>query len=581
MDRELPVIPTTVFIASIVLAIFFFMYSVPLISHTPVTQLLTDKSDQSWVVFKNQIIPLESDKDPLSMEHLDIDYHVGKVIPLQNSGWIINGAKHNIGLLSGINKFLRLNEPENDGESGSLLKCDHHLRSCKPWGDKQLHFKTSWRGLELADGRFIISDVTRHQVHLVAQDGQLLDTLGGFRFPNHVEEVEGKYWVVDTNRAKLVELAITDDNTLQRTEETENLAAYSEIKDKHLFPSLAFRDQQNWWALIHDNNMSDAGIYRVSSEGVTQFGSRLADPTTFLKKDQALLVADYETRSINTIDTDTKQTSKLNIPALEQLRVIDNESVDTETRNMWLIMAGIVTSGIAFLVLALFRSKVVEPKSHRTIRLPASMINVNADVIPEPLIDTESRKLFWINKNKKHVKKLKIGSVIGGVVCVFVGILTALVPWLGFIDKPSEWPVWLPLFSLLILITAPFVAWWLHRHTETLTESKVGVLGDKLLYSSGKGMPIEISPEQISYDNYGLISADTSLVWQTGQLTLFDKFEFESHVVPLLKAGNKQSSLEIFRRRFVASSNLIKLEWVLFMTAFLAVVYVYGVYLER
>lgn len=579
MDRELPVIPTTVFIVSIVLAIIFFMYSVPLISHTPVTQLLTDKSDQSWVVFKNQIIPLESDKAALSMEHLDIDHHVGKVISLQDGGWIINGAKHDPGLLSGIRKFLRLNEPENNGEPGSLLKCDQNLRSCKPWGDKQLHFETSWNGLELADGRLIINDVTRHKVHLVAQNGQLLHTLEGFRFPNHVEEAGGKYWIVDTNRAKLVELEITDENELQRTEETENLAAYSEIKEKHLFPSLAFRDQQNWWTLIHDNNMSYAGIYRISSEVATQFGSGLADPTTFLKKDQTLFVADYEERSISTIDIDSKQTANLNIPALEQLRVIDNESVDAETINMWLIMAGIITSGIAFLVFALSRSKAVEPKSYRSIRLPAKMINVNADVIPEELKDTESRQLFWINKNKKHIKKLKIATVIGCVVCVFVGIVIALVPWLGVIFKQLEWPIWLPLFSLLILITSPVVAWWLHRHTKALTESKIGVLGDKLLYALGKGMPVEISPEQISYDDYGLVSADTSLVWQTSQLTLFDKFEFESHVVPLLRAGSKQSSLEIFRRRFVASNNLIKLERVLFTTAFLAVVYVYGIYL--
>ncbi len=577
MNRDLPIIPTTAFIASIILAIAYFMYSVPLISHTPVTQLLTDQSNQSWVVYKNQIIPLESGKEPISMEPLGIDFHVGKVVALKDGGWLINSARHDVGLLSSIKKFLRLDEPENEGEAGSLLKCDHDLMRCKAWGAKRLHFVSPWRGLELANGRFIINDVTRHKVHLVSQNGERLDTLAGFRFPNHVEKVDDNYWIVDTNRFNLVELEITHENTLKRTELTENLAAYPEIQKKHQFPSLAYRDQQNWWTLIHDNNMSYAGIYRISPEGIEQFGSGIVDPTTFLKIDQALVVADYETRSILKVDIDTQQTAKLNIPILETLRLQDDKDVATETKNMWLIMAGIVTAGIAFLCFALFRSKPSKASNHPS--LPIQMIDVSADTLLDEdqgeVQASKPRKLFWVGKNKKNLKKLKMTSILSSIVFGFVGVITALIPWLGYIGKKPELPFWLPLFSLLILITIPLAVRAINRQTKLIARSKLGVLGNKILYAAGKGQPIEINPEQMSYDSFGLISPHASLVWQTTKLTFFDKLEFESHVVPLLKAGNKQSTLQIYCKRFQAANNSQKFEWGLFATAFIAVIYVY------
>ena len=156
-----------------------------------------------------------------------------------------------------------------------------------------------------------------------------------------------------------------------------------------------------------------------------------------------------------------------------------------------------------------------------------------------------------------------------------MGLITALVPWLGYIGKKSDLPFWLPLFSLLILITIPLAVRAVNRQAKLITRSKLGVLGNKLLYTSDKGQPIEINPEQISYDNFGLVSTHTSLVWQTAKLTFFDKLEFENHVVPLLKSGNKQSSLQIYWKRFQSANNTLKFEWGVFAIAFVAVIYVY------
>ena len=317
-DRNIPLIPSVLFIISLLLALLIFLQNITRIADPFISHITEDANGQVWGAYSHYLLPItvpeqKKKQTPVSFENWGIERHAGFPVPLKNGDWLINRDGQHLSLWQNILRYLRItNNIPKTATTGSLLRCNASFTDCRPWGDKTLSLNDSWGGLELADGRLIINDISRHKIHLVEASGKVIDTLGGFRFPNHTEARNREYWVVDTNRNRLKALIIKQD-TLTLSGEEILFNEYDGIAPQHQFPSIALTGPDNDWLLMtHNAAMAKAGIYRLTNDKKAErLGTEIPDPVTIYRQGQTVWTANFTDNQLYQIDLKTGTTTQL------------------------------------------------------------------------------------------------------------------------------------------------------------------------------------------------------------------------------------------------------------------------------
>jgi len=140
MDKDLPLIPTLIFLTSLVGSILVYMNNVQRLQPPLISQIFSDSRGNVWTLYKNQIMPIEhAYYDSLvtgySLDKQEISHHVGQVIPLSSDELIVNRGGQETSLIHKIARFLRKKEKKSRVKNSSLMKCDLALVECASWGE--------------------------------------------------------------------------------------------------------------------------------------------------------------------------------------------------------------------------------------------------------------------------------------------------------------------------------------------------------------------------------------------------------------------------------------------------------------
>ena len=158
-DRNLPLIPTLVFLGILISGILIYIVSIDQLAPPVVSQLLTDSDGEIRAVVKNQIVRItgpssNTNDDLLSLQKHGIKNHIGLLVPMKNGEWIVNRGGQSRSLTTMIRRYFRTADPDPVSEAtGDLLHCTASFESCRPWGSSQFKFETAWNGIELTDGK--------------------------------------------------------------------------------------------------------------------------------------------------------------------------------------------------------------------------------------------------------------------------------------------------------------------------------------------------------------------------------------------------------------------------------------------
>ena len=169
--------------------------------------------------------------------------------------------------------------------------------------------------------RLLAADVTAHEVHLLAADGRIIDTIdSGFEFPNEIHlTAPGEAMVVDTNHHRLVYFAV-DESGFGKQLRDVSILEWPGVDGLQRFPFAWARTPDGaGWLLVADNNMGDAILIR------SQGGERreiplpgAADPVDFVVLPDRLLLLDQGTDRILSFEHSGKPLPDFGSPDLQE-----------------------------------------------------------------------------------------------------------------------------------------------------------------------------------------------------------------------------------------------------------------------
>jgi len=545
MNRDLPLIPSLVFIASLIICIALYMQRVALFSVPSVGQFL-ERNGEVHVLFKNQLINLEDEFDNVSLATHGIKNHVGQVGLADDGALFINTAGQWTSLLHKWRRFQRQQEPSAKHGKSSLLSCDSDLE-CQPWGDEAFHFNGAWSMFDAGQGRYLINDIERHRVHLADADGRLLDTLRGFRFPNQLFLMNNSFWLVNTNTNSFIELEISDD-ALKRSGSEIDLGTYSGIPSLYKFPSSAYSvDRARLLALIHPNAMNYGRVFELNGGSAKRLFADLNDITAIYFNREIVFVADYETHTLWRQKINGGEPELVNsesyLAALETARSV--------ARSHWadfiVLVSVIFGVGIIALVIALAKSKSI------------SSAAINIGVTQNQIIDTAG-EVIWVESDTRYMKQFKALETsmkfFLGLSVILIFLITALALYNKGFNVEGLGSV-LKLVGLVGLLNV--IMYFVFAQLKGQHRRKLGWDGRDLHFGTPSGEIVVATPDQVFYSRYQISAKGVSLPIQMFNNRFFDKQSFETIVLPTLLPQNQLGALGLFMQRLKAGgSEIIK-----------------------
>ncbi len=563
MDRELPVVPSLIFIVSLIMVIALYMQVSPQLHRPPVSQILNTDGGLS-VVYKNRLVALELSNSNISFSDYGVSQYVGEVMPLVNGAWLLNTGWQHTSLWHKWRRYERKTEVQADGGS-SLLRCDKQFIACTPWGNQELHFDTPWSGVSISDDRHVILDTARHKLYLINDAGELLDTLEGFRFPNHATLYDGLVWVVDTNRNRLVPLRMEGDQLITSGEPI-SLYSFDGISSEHRFPSMVYRSSNAWYVLTHANGMNDGKVYRLESGKATQLFESQSDITTLHFGNNHLTAAafsDHSLWSMNVINNELKSIESVSFN--EALSLVDHQ-IRLQRLEFYLYAGFIIAIGLFALVFSLIKSSPSSENSRRILVPPHSKIaefsGANGEVI-------------WLTRNAELVELYKKSEryfvIINWSVAAVIMIMGVFILKLGTDDALLRELVLLVLLFCTIILSLP---WIIKRIFAKILDSRLGSDGESLFLSDVHSIAgrRKIDLQNAIYSNHDLFDGANYLAWQNYAKVYYDKAEFESLVSPLLREARKVGHMRMYLARLKAGERTATTELLFIMMAFIAYV---------
>jgi len=507
------------------------------------------------ILFKNKVVNLDQEFKNDSLQQHGIDYHVGQLGVSADESLFINTAGQSTSLLHKWRQFMRAKESDVSGGTSSLLRCLNGLH-CEPWGDSALQFDRAWSMTEVGDDKFIINDTARHQIHLVDQQGGLLDTLKGFRFPNHVFKHQGSYWVVNTNTHGFVELEIGKE--LKKTSKEIFVNAYSDIPDHYRFPSIAYsHNDRSIITLVHPNGMNQGQVFQLENGAAKQLFENLEDITTIYLSNNKLYVADYTTMSIWQQDMISGDRQRLQSDSFDNAIAANKQLIDKEWRDFLLLAALVIGVGLLALVYALMKSTPIKALQVRTFLNDLEPIETGGEI-------------RWVELDAGYAKQFRLTKK-------FIKFQFIAVPALLFLTFASV--VLIQGFSLAALSSlarlvfycamAMVLIWFVFAEVKQQRFKKLGWDGESLYFES-KHKRVKSQPKQVFFSKDAIYSKGIWLPIQKFNRQFLDKNSFETLIAPTLLEENKLSPYQLFSLRLKEGGYEVRRELTMIVLAFIA-----------
>ena len=536
MDRDLPLAPTLIFIGSLILVIALYMQVSPKLHRPPVSQFFDGGANGLLVLFKNRLVSVESESLDVVFSDYGVSQHVGEIMLLAGGDRVLNTAGQSTSLLHKWRRFNRKTEFRAKGGS-SLLRCDSQFSECSSWGDDALHFDTPWSGLSVSNDHHLILDTARHQIYLLNANGDLLDTLKGFKFPNQASLSGDDVWVVDTNRNSLAPLKI-DNNQLFRVGEPLYLTDFSGISHQHRFPSMAYKVADAWIVLTHANGMDDGKVYRLNDGKATQLFEHQKDISSLYFSDGNLFVAAFSDHTLWSMNLKSGSVQRIQSDSFDNAVLAVDKTIRLHRLEFYLQAGVVIAIGLFALIFSLRRSRPAALNPARILVPPHATFTQ----VGEPFSE-----ILWVSKNKEllalHRKALKSLNVFGCASLVIAGVVAATV-----IAVSADAKYW-TLIGLLVLLGVLFLAipWVVKPVSRPLLNSRLGSNGESIVVEdceSGKVRQLDIA--NTLFSNQNLYDGKVYVTWQDFNKVYYDKAEFESLISPLLHKARKVSLFRIY-----------------------------------
>lgn len=244
MNRNIPLVPTLIFLLAILSGILFYLSKTEEIVATTIQQVVKSNDGTVWAVMGDTFIDLSSTKDNMTFSQHGFDYHVGQVVPLKSGEWLLNVGAQGDYVKKAISRSLQESADEHQA-SGSLLKCSNDLKNCRPWGEVELQFDRAFEGFELENGNILIFKAERKRIFLVDNEGIILDELNNKELWFGINRAStGELFGLQTDADKLVQI-IVDGGTLKVQEMGISFDDISKVS----MPSKVIEHHRKYWFL--------------------------------------------------------------------------------------------------------------------------------------------------------------------------------------------------------------------------------------------------------------------------------------------------------------------------------------------
>lgn len=533
MNRELPVIPSLIFIASLIICIAIYMQRVTTFSVPLVGQFFKHSSSIS-LLFGNRVLSLNDGVKPYTLERVGVHNHVGQLGVGEDGSLFVNIGGQSASLKQKWDRFKRLKENNPKGGKSSVLKCID-IDRCQSWGESTLQFDTAWSMFSIGEGLFIVNDTARHQVHLVNQDGKILDTQKGFHFPNHVFQRADSNWVVNTNTNSFIEVAESH-GSLERTGEEIKLVDYKGIPNSYRFPSIAYSAKdKSVIVLTHPNGMNQGRVFQLNNGRATPLFEELNDITSIFVDGNVVYAADYETNTLWQLDLTDGFPSQL-VNSDYSYALTSEQAAASESWWAFIKLATfIIFLGGMALVYAIAKSTLPQNIEVQLDRSLNSLENLHG-------------KLVWVEQDKNYAKLIRRIENQGKYISIGLSVVLVALFALGIIfynlgDEPIK--KFLPLVGYIILLF--FLVWLIFFMVQRLQRRRIGWDGELIHFKNHIGQK-KVRPEQVFYSQFEIYTKGKGFNIQIQQYArrFLDKRSFETLISPVLLPENKLSTFKLF-----------------------------------
>ena len=144
---------------------------------------------------------------------------------------------------------------EQQISGGALYRCDLMTKRCAAFSDQLPVLDGTFRLVLDAQDTVFFSDTNRHTLRKLDSKGNLLASLEDFRYPNQLLLQDGRLFVADTNKHRIAEVDISDENF-------GDVIASHKIKlgGEYRWPTeLAFVDN-HWWVVVTDDLLANSKV---------------------------------------------------------------------------------------------------------------------------------------------------------------------------------------------------------------------------------------------------------------------------------------------------------------------------------
>jgi len=542
MNRDLSLIPTLLFLASIVIVILMYAQRAGTFYLPPVGQIF-EQSGEVRFLFKNEVLSLDEEKFFLDLDKYGVEIHQGQLGIAYNGDVFVNTFGQSSSLLQNLLQYYRVKEKQASGDGSSLLKCTQE-QECMPWGSSTLRFDRAWSMFEVGRQHFVINDTSRHQLHLVDSDGQVLDTLDNFLFPNHLFEHQGSRWVVNTNTNSFIELDISQ-QSIKRSGKSIDLRLFEGIPKEYRFPTIAYSSENDRMVVLtHTRELNQGKVFWLDDAQATPVFENLNDITALFLNESELYVADYETQSIWKKDLTTGGIEKLDNKNYRQAIEKAKQVNDFAWTSFLLEGATVLGVGLLALLFAILKST------------PSKLSDIDVSATSSEPIETNGQ-IHWVKLDQSQLKKIKYLEslpkkmlIAGGVCFVLLGLLMLFTA-----DNLRSVLPGIIMVVLLFIIMLPitFIAKGVFgENFEKLTE-RLGWDGE-YIHLKNMARSSYLTPSEVYYTKNQIYGKGVNVPVQALNKLIFDKSSFEKIICPILDERNKLTMIEMMKHQMKSSN---------------------------
>lgn len=210
-------------------------------------------------------------------------------------------------------------EPQTD--VSGLFRCNLETSTCVRFGKVGVDFKATFSVyVDRVTDEVYIGDTTRHLLRKYAADGQeIAPPVGGFRFPNHLQVVDGQLLVADTNN-HAIRIVDGRTETFGRSIDSIDVVPGAARAAGRHWPSHFLGVGDRWWVNNMQNAMDRGGLYVFDSDWRFLYGidlPRNADPIALLLVGEEVWVSDWNNDVVHRLSVSGDMLPVLASPGLE------------------------------------------------------------------------------------------------------------------------------------------------------------------------------------------------------------------------------------------------------------------------